>query len=79
MDIPRRVFLASIATGIGYGLMTRLVFGLGGLDDYFGVMSASFIFGVPVVIDKLILMPRRARPGRAGGGRIPVRPLLNRA
>ncbi|SDM19747.1 hypothetical protein SAMN05421823_11179 [Catalinimonas alkaloidigena] len=47
---PRPVFLTSLGIGVTYGLMARLIFGLRLVQDYFEVMSTTFIFLVPVVV-----------------------------
>ncbi len=36
--------------GVGYGLCMRLVFGLGQAGEAFGVMTSSFIYGVPFAL-----------------------------
>jgi hypothetical protein len=44
------VFLVCLATGLAYGVLTRLVFGFSALEHLFEIMSVSFIFFVPVAV-----------------------------
>lgn len=37
----------AIGVGLTYGLGVRIMFGVGGLETLFGVMTVSFLFGVP--------------------------------
>jgi len=59
----KRVFLVSIATGIVYGALARLVFGLNIFKDVFGVMTTSFIFLVPfgLGVATVVVGERRVR------------------
>jgi hypothetical protein len=71
------LLIASPLVGLVYGLFTRLVFDLGWLDDWYAIVTLTYIFGVPVVVGVLavVVLPeaqaRRwpswlAYPGGAG-------------
>jgi len=50
VGLRRPIVFLSVGLGLAYGLLTRLIFGLDLPNDWFEIMSVSFIFGVPVVI-----------------------------
>ncbi len=48
--LDRRLWIWSVVAGASYGLFARLMAGLHSTGQVFQVMSASFIFGVPLVL-----------------------------
>jgi len=50
LGLRRPIYLICIVTGLAYGLTARLVFGLSALQDFAKVMSATFIFFVPIAV-----------------------------
>jgi uncharacterized protein YndB with AHSA1/START domain len=44
------VLVAAVATGVAYGLVFRVVFGLNRFEDVFGVMTIGFLFFVPAAL-----------------------------
>ncbi len=45
-----RLRIAAILAGLTYGLAVRLAFGSLGINDWFGVMTLTFVGGVPTVL-----------------------------
>lgn len=45
----------AVGLGLAYGLLVRIMFGVGGMESVFGVMTVSFLFGVPFALGALTI------------------------
>ena len=55
--------LLSIATGVGYGLFCRLMFGLESTGKVMQIMSSSFIIVMPLALGFVTMVMQRDREG----------------